>query len=185
MIDVGRTRNSRAAPLFTPSMKRASVSFPAPAVSAIACGCLAVALTIGATSADTRVYRCEVGSAVTYTDVPCPNARELTVEGGKAAPDARERLARNQQALDVRAAQRRDALAREAELERMEALRVREAAATNVPDAGYGAPGDYAYPAYAPLPLDRARARPRNGQHRRGQRNDKPSFIPAPQPHHA
>src|SRR4051812_20419642 len=168
--------------------RRAPLPFRAPCASAIACGCLAAALATGDAVAQTRVYRCEVGTAVTYTDVPCPNARELTVEPGKAAPDARERLARNQQALDVRAAQRRDALARQQEIDRMEAMRVREAANNNnAGDAMYGAPGDYAYPAYAPLPLDRARDRARNGERRRDQRNSKPSFIPVPQPqpHHA
>jgi hypothetical protein len=69
---------------------------------------------------ETRVYRCEDAGRVTYADFPCTNARAVTVDGGTAAPDARERLKRNQDELDQRAAARRDAVARDAALAHMQ-----------------------------------------------------------------
>jgi hypothetical protein len=84
---------------------------------------LACALASAAVAAETRVYRCEEAGRVTYTDVPCANARPVQINAGSAAPDATERLRRDQQALDARAAQLRDIRARDETMERMNAPR--------------------------------------------------------------
>ena len=106
---------------------------------------LAAVLVAPLAHAETRVYRCEDAGHVTYSDYPCANARALSVDGGAAAPDARERLRRDQDALDQRAAARRDAVARDEALARMQTTRAPEPAS---------APPDYepVYDfAYAPL----------------------------------
>jgi hypothetical protein len=94
--------------------------------------------------ADTRVYRCEDAGRVTYSDFPCANARALSIDAGAAAPDARERLRRDQDALDQRAAARRDALAREETL-RMQVARAPEPGPSE-PPPDYNPVYDFAYP---------------------------------------
>jgi hypothetical protein len=71
----------------------------------------------------------------------------LSIDAGAAAPDARDRLRRDQEALDQRAAARRDARAREDAMGRIEMARAPEAAPPT--DA---APYDQVYDfAYSPL----------------------------------
>jgi hypothetical protein len=98
------------------------------------------------------VNRCVVDGAVLYTDQPCAKATPVDVDAGSSAPDATERLRRDQQALDQRAAARRDSLAREAALARMEAARAPE-----LPPAGPSNGDDanvYDF-AWSPLPVAR------------------------------
>jgi len=141
-----------------------------------------------AAAAQTRVYRCEETGKVTYSDFPCPGAREMTVNAGAAAPDARERLKRDQDALDLRAAQRRDALAREEALDRAEAERARALAAMQPQQPQ----GDYYYPAYDAWPWQAQRTSrrdaERDGDHERDRERDRRknrrSVIPVPTPPH-
>jgi hypothetical protein len=140
-------------------------------------------LAAAAASAETRVYRCEEGGQVTYADFPCPGAQALSVNAGNAAPDARERLKRDQDALDARAAQRRDALARQEAFDRMEALRARAEAQAAAP-----APDDYTYPAYGygvwPVEVQRDRARRDERERERRRRDRSRSVITVPPPQH-
>jgi hypothetical protein len=154
-------------------------------------GLLLAALASAAASAETRVYRCEERGQVTYTDVPCPKAQVLSLDSGSAAPDARERLRRDQEALDVRAAQRRDALAdalaREDAIDRAEAERARTLAAMQPSEAPQS---DYYYPAYDAWPWQAQRTsrrdfdRDRDRDRDRERRKDRRSFLPVPTPPH-
>ena len=132
----------------------------------------ALSATFVATSlhAETRVYRCDDGGRVTYSDFPCANARALSIEAGTAAPDARERLRRDQEALDQRAAARRDALAREEAIARMEMARASEPAASATPP-DYEPVYDFAYP---PLGAYRNGAGRDRVRHRDGARDREP-----------
>jgi hypothetical protein len=126
--------------------------------------------------ADATVYRCTVDGQVLYTDHPCTGAERLDVKSGAAAPDARERLQRDQDALDRRAAERRAAQARETALQRMLDERARSAAVP--PDY---APPDTAYPAYAygaPWPV----VEPRRLRAREPERRRLRSVVPVPPP---
>ena len=149
----------------------------------LSCVLLLAALASAAASAETRVYRCEERGQVTYTDVPCPKAQVLSLDGGSAAPDARERLRRDQDALDARAAQRRDTLAREEAIDRMEAQRARERAEVQ---AAAAPSGDYTYPAYGAWPWDVQPGRPnRDDRERERRRRDRSrSVITVPPPQH-
>src|SRR4051794_2487632 len=71
-------------------------------------------------AAATAVNRCVQDGQVVYTDQACPGARVVELQPGAAVPDARERLRRDQDALDAGAAARRAALAHEAALARMQ-----------------------------------------------------------------
>jgi hypothetical protein len=66
-----------------------------------------------AASASTRVYRCTEAGRVIYTDVPCKDAAVVDLPADRAAPDAVERLRRDQQMLDAAAAERRSRVAQE------------------------------------------------------------------------
>jgi hypothetical protein len=135
--------------------------------------------------AQPRIYRCEAQGKVTYADFPCAGAQEVAVDAGKAAPDARERLKRDQDALDVRAAQRRDALARQEAVERAEAERARALADLQPPQQPQG---DYYYPGYEPWPWqvqrDPRRDFDRNRDRDRERRRDRRSVIPVSPPPH-
>jgi len=133
--------------------------------------------------AQPRVYRCEDQGKVTYADFPCAGAQEVAVNAGKAAPDARERLKRDQDALDVRSAQRRDALARQEAVDRAEAERARayaEAQPAQQPQ------GDYYYPGYEPWPWQAERDPRRDFDRNRDRerRRDRRSVIPVSPPPH-
>ena len=117
---------------------------------------LAGLLLVGPAGAETRVYRCEEAGRVTYSDVPCPNAHMLNIDAGAAAPDARERLRRDQEALDQRAAARRDARARDDAMARMEMARAPETAPPT-DAAPYDQVYDFAYPPLGALRGDRVR----------------------------
>jgi hypothetical protein len=131
---------------------------------AIAWACAAAMAPALADAAGTRVYRCQDGARVTYSDQPCANARVLDVDGGAAAPDAAERLRRDQQALDTRAAQLREMRARDEAMARMNVVQ----AAPPPPDDGSQA--YYAdYPGYGYGVWDPTKPR---GQERRQERRD-------------
>jgi hypothetical protein len=143
-----------------------------------AIGALALVAS-GACAADTRVYRCkESTGAMSYSDAPCSNATIVDVDGGAAAPDARERLRGDQQALDARAAQRREALAREEAIDRMNAART--------PPPPEPPPAiEYAYPAYgyaAPRARRAARDRDHRDDRQRHQRDRHIVVKPSPHP---
>ena len=141
-----------------------------------------LAVFASAAVAQPRIYRCEDGGKVTYADFPCTGAQEVAVNTGQAAPDARERLKRDQDALDVRAAQRRDALARQEAIERMEAQRA--AAFSEAPPAAE-APPDYYYPGYlTPLPRHAARSARDAERERQRRREQRRSVIRVPPPPH-
>jgi len=134
------------------------------------------------TQAETRVFRCEDQGRVTYSDVECPRAKMLTLDGGAPAPDARERLRRDQDALDAGAAARRDVLAREAALARMQRADggdvppARPAADQTVYDFAYGPAGTLRNDARRRAGRERERDRERDRVRRHA------SVIPQPPP---
>jgi hypothetical protein len=135
------------------------------------------------------IYRCEDRGKVTYADFPCAGAQEVAVDGGKAAPDARERLKRDQDALDVRAAQRRDALARQEAIERADAERARayaEMQPAPQPQADYYYPGYDVWPWQAQRTARRDFDRDRDRERRRDRRSviqvPPPPHLPSPPP---
>ena len=140
------------------------------------------ALVLGATlaaaaHADTRVYRCDDAGAVTYSDLPCANARVVAIQAGAPAADAVDRLRRDQDRLDAGAQARREALARAAALARIQGVTV---------DAPSGSNGDEAVYAYAYSPFGTLRtgarrhdaARDRDSERKRR----RPSVITQPPP---
>ncbi len=78
-------------------------------------------LCVLAANAQAAIYRCaQADGSVLYADYPCQGGAIVDVHPGTADPNAKERLARAQQALDRAAADRRareqfDAARREAE----------------------------------------------------------------------
>jgi hypothetical protein len=134
---------------------------------AIACACVAAALSMTAHAAGTRVYRCQDAGRVTYSDQPCANGRVVEVDGGAAAPDATERLRRDQQALDARATQLRDIRAREEAVQRMAPAQMPPPEEPPSAPYYYDAPG-YGYGVWNPR-QDQARDR---RQDRRDDRRD-------------
>jgi len=130
--------------LARPSVNVAAMSIRLPGFASLSAA-LTVLLVAGLAQAETRVYRCEDAGRVTYADFPCANARAVAVDGGAAAPDARERLRRNQDELDQRAAARRDALAREAAMARLQSPSPPIDVAPPV-SSGYDPVYDFAYP---------------------------------------
>jgi len=138
---------------------------------------LAGLLFVGPAGAETRVYRCEDAGRVTYSDVPCPNARTLSIDAGAAAPDARERLRAAQDALDAGAAARLDALARDAALARMQGPNVVEPPPAPGP-TGDDAVYDFAYAPYGVY----GNARRRDGVKDREREKRRASVITQPLP---
>ena len=148
-------------------------------LSKTTCALALLAATSGAAAADTRVYRCDDGTRITYSDVPCSNARVLSIDGGAAASDARERLRRDQDALDAGAAARRDALAREAAMARLQAPPV----VVDTPPAAPAADYPYYDFTYPPLGTLRNGERRRDDvRERRRERREADSVITVPQP---
>ena len=145
--------------------------------------CVAISASLSALAhAETRVYRCEDNGRVTYSDFPCANARALSIDAGAAAPDARERLRRDQDQLDQRANARRDALARDEAMARMQTARAPEAPSEAPPD--YNPVYDFAYPplgAYAGNGIGRDRVR-HHDDRRDGEREKKRRVITQPPP---
>jgi len=129
---------------------------------------VATALAVPFAQAETRVYRCDEGGRVTYSDYPCANARTLNIDAGAAAPDARERLRRDQDALDQRAAARRDAVARDEAMARMQARGPEPAPSEAPPD--YNPTYDFAYPPLGALADGAGRDRVRHHDGRDGDR---------------
>jgi hypothetical protein len=108
---------------------------------------LAAAATALSATGITTVFRCSAHGRVVYTDSPCPDGARLELDPGRAAPDARERLQRDQRLLDEAAAQRRTS--QEREDARRPEQDERATVAAQSPTAGY-AGTSAAYPAYVP-----------------------------------
>lgn len=153
---------------------------PRPSHAALCCA-LAGALLAPVARAETRVYRCDDAGHVTYSDFPCANGRTLSIEAGAPAPDARERLRRSQDALDQRAAARRDALAREEALARMEMVRAPEPAPSGTPP-DYEPVYDFAYPPLGAYGVGAGRDRVRHRDGAREREPEKRRVITQPPP---
>jgi hypothetical protein len=132
---------------------------------AMACACAVALAPTVVDAAGTRVYRCEQGARVTYSDQECANARVVDVDGGAAAPDAAERLRRDQQALDDRAAQLRELRARDEAIARMNVAQAAPPADEPAPTYYADNPG-YGYGVWDPT-------KPRGQDRRRDRRDDR------------
>jgi hypothetical protein len=153
--------------------------------SAIAWACAVATAPLPADAAGTRVYRCDDGGRVSYSDQPCGNARVLDIDGGAPAPDAAERLRRDQQALDARAAQLREIRAREEAMARMNVAQSAPPAAEEPQSTYYADYPGYGYGVWDPT---KPRGQERRQDRRDERRNDRDArrqshIVVKPPPH--
>jgi hypothetical protein len=106
-----------------------------------ALGLIVLAGATLAAPAPVTVFRCVEAGKVLYTDAPCADGGPVDIEVGAPARDARERLQRDQQALDQGARQWREAQVRDEAMRR--AAAADERARRDMADAAAGG-GSYA-----------------------------------------
>lgn len=152
----------------------------APRAAAVALLTLAVALSIDASA--TRVYRCSDAGRVSYSDVPCKDAAIVDLPNDRAAPDAAERLRRDQQMLDATAAERRARMAQDdaaRAAQRAQSQAAREAMLAEQAPSDMATPyGVYDGIYYVDAPRRRPALAPRPTPHREPVRA--PRYVPVP-----
>jgi hypothetical protein len=157
--------------------------FPLHLPAAIAALAALAALAVGLdASASTRVYRCTDAGRVVYTDVPCKDAAIVDLPADRAAPDATERLRRDQQMLDAAAAERRTRVAQEdaaRAAQRAQSQAARDAMLAEQAPVDMATPyGVYDGLYYVDAPRRRPGLAPRPTPHREPVRP--PKYVPVP-----
>ena len=127
----GLVQDGRSADDTLPAM-RAIALFRCPPVLLAVVALVAAAVADAASA--TQVYRCTTAGQVLYTDAPCRDATVVDLPADRAAPDATERLRRDQQMLDAGSMERRARLAQEQaerDARRAQSAAARDALAAN------------------------------------------------------